>query len=217
MIKRIKVGKRNGKMVVLSKSITQKSITAKVKKVLGRNSELKFVNYQGGPAAIGNVFNVADVFQPTQGGTDNQRNGDRCTLTSTIITFGSQVNNLGADPYNTIRWILVQWHPNTVPTAANILLNGPSGTQDVWSHYNHDNRQEYKILFDKIQTLSVNGDEVKNRHLFRVRLKKAQKQVQFVAAGTAGTNKLYLLYVTDGAGAHPPNLVYACKTFFRDI
>jgi hypothetical protein len=128
------------------------------------------------------------------------------------------------DIYNTFRVIIFQWHPNTVPISSSVLINGPTGIIDVYSHYSHDNRQEYKILWDKLYHVVGNGISSTNPYApnmlhtwkLHISLKKATKQLQYTGGTTVGTNHIYILQISDSALPTDPSTVFAAKLFYRD-
>jgi len=137
------------------------------------------------------------------------------------------VNGQGAtgDVYNNVRFIVFQWHPNTTPTAATLLLNGPSGVIDIYSMYSHDYRQQFTILCDHTFTTVGNSNAAQTPgtsvltsgvKTFKIPLTRAQKQAQYSAGTTNGTNQLYIGVISDSALATHPSVAYSGKVVYRD-
>jgi len=148
------------------------------------------------------------------------------------------VNGLGAtaDIYNNIRFIVFQWHPMTTGTpypatsGSDILMTGPSGSVDIYSVYNHDTRQCYTILYDRVFTtigcgnngvatganVGVSDVTSSGVHQIRIPLTKARKDVQYNAGGLQATNRLGMFWVSDSSLATHPTLAFMSKVFFRD-
>lgn len=193
-----------------------------VKTLIKRRQELKFYVAQVNIGAVSTTPGVGAFFAPAQGTNDSQRDGDRAELCGTMDIRMSVFPN--TDTYNFLRFIVFQWKPNTTPTAADVLLTGPTGAIDILSQYSHDSRQQYTILMDK--NLYLNGYHTAVgetgasyaviRH-YKIKLgKKVHKDVQFVAGTTAGTNKLYWIIMSDSGAIPHPNYSLDAKTFFRD-
>lgn len=198
-----------------------------VKRIVERSSELKYfaLNVLGAP--ISSTANVSSApFAVPQGITDTTRVGDELTWVSTKFRF-EIVNSQGAlsDVYNNMRLMIFQWHPNSVPTAADVLIPGPSGSPDILSTYGHDRRAEFTVLYD--ETFKTVGNQlaattpatsiittgVQTRD---VSLRFARKKCGFTGASTNANEMLYLLIVTDSIVAPHPTISYQMKTFFRD-
>lgn len=126
---------------------------ADVKRIIAVGRELKMGF--GTSAVLFNTSNVltaaGTTFDIAQGVGDSQRVGDKLTWCGSIDLKLEMRNSLAPNvAANNIRFMIFQWHPNSTPTVAQILLNGPTGAPDTLSNYNHDNRQQYKIIFDKV-------------------------------------------------------------------
>jgi len=217
---------RRPRRIVKGKRLNKRQ-KKEVKRLIGIRQELKFQNYNQAPASITTTYTVTGApYDIAQGITDSQRVGDSILWCGKIDLTIEVVNGLGAtaDAYNNLRFILFQWHPATTPTAASLLLSGPSSTQDVYSNYNHDNRQMYKVLLDKVFVTSGGGvsatvpwgaGSVKYRR-FHVSTKKLTKHVQYTAGGSTATNRLYVMFASDSALATHPTMLYSSKVFYRD-
>jgi len=198
-----------------------------VDKIILRNQEVKY--FVGGFSAS-NVTNTAVIngvpFDIPQGDTDTERDGDHLKWLGKVRMNFQMIAN-GSAEHNTIRLILLQWHPTSLatplPVPLSILLTGPTGSVDVMSHYNHDQRQNYKILYDQVFDLASNTtvdaagitDKIVITKHIKVSLAKARKQVQYVSGGLQGTNRLFLIYVSDSALLHP-TLALHSKVFYTD-
>lgn len=196
-----------------------------VKKIIAVRQELKYFQYAtAGIAVSASPTIISSPFLIPQGDTDQSRDGDRLMWAGKVDLRVEAIIG-SSDPYNNVRLILFQWHPNSTPAVEDLLLDGPSEAPDLFSQFNHDKRQEYKILFDKTWKLVGNGSSASVPYTqasttgikrFKISLKKARKQVQFAGGGTTGTNKLYLMYMSDSAVTPHPSISYTTKVFFRD-
>jgi len=198
-----------------------------VKSLIKKDVELKYLSSSIPSTAVSTVAVVNGVpFDVTQGILDQQRIGDAYTLAGSVeLRYSWTIS----DTTNICRFILFQWRGQTyalnpIPTAVDILINGPTGVIDVYSHYNHDNRFSYTILYDRTVNLIGNGTAgtfpgTTSTQMYihkRVSLKKAQKEVQLVAGGGQGKNRLFLCYVSDSSVVNHPTLFGETKMFFRD-
>lgn len=192
-----------------------------VKSLIRHVQELKYHVTEAIGQQISTTPTIQDLTAITQGDTDQTRDGDRLQLAGKI---DFRFHLFIGDSSNVVRVIIFQWHPNSTPSAGQILLNGPTGVIDYLSTYSHDNRQEYRILFDKVYSLIGDGVADVSAYttltqivrVYRISLKKATKMVQFAAATVDGTNKIYILRVSDSNAIPYPLMGYQAKVFFRD-
>lgn len=223
-------GKKVWRNSMRSKTMRGRKLNPKQKKevktLIARRQELKFFSTNAS-GTMTSTLGIASMSDIPQGSTDSDRDADRLQLCGTMDIRVSFTNGLGAtgDLFNTIRFIIFQWHPNSTPTTTSILLNGPTGAVDVHSHYNHDNRQEYKILLDRTiktfgpgsSTSNPTTSGVSKFHRYLIPLgKKVSKYMQFQAGSTTGTNKIYYILGSDSALATHPSYLMSTKLFFRD-
>lgn len=198
-----------------------------VKTLIARRQELKYYQ-QTKSGAVGAVAAISGLpWDIPQGIDDQARIGDTFQWCGTHEIRGQFINasGVGADTHNTLRYIVFQWHPDSAPTPADILLVGPSTNIDIHSLYNHDKRQQYSILLDRTITtigagtsadFPVTSNAVKTFHWKIPMGKKVTKTAQRVGGGLTGTNRIYECLMTDSTIAAFPVLNYAAKVFFRD-
>lgn len=199
-----------------------------VKNLIKNRQELKYwIAPQINGANVTSTLGINDISAVAQGDTDTTRDGDRLQWCGTMDIRLNLVGAFGVtgDNYNTYRFIVLQWHPSSVPTVGDILLTGPSTAIDVYSQYNHDQRQQYKILLDKTFTTvgfltgtsTAQSNFVRNlRFLINLNRKKVAKFAQFSGGGTTGTNKFYYILGSDSGTTSHPSYSLSTKIFFRD-
>lgn len=169
-----------------------------------------------------------------QGITDQERLGDSLYLRRIYIRLDLQSPTAatGANQFNFYRVMIVQDHdmdnvPNTAPGGViatfppnDFLLAGPSGSVDVVSHYNHDRRKTYTILYDKTYTMvSTAGNPIPLKSHTIVVSKGFRKKLQYVNASTSQhQNAITMLVLGSNAYSATENpLVYAqAKVTFTD-
>lgn len=113
---------------------------------------------------------------------------------------------------------MFQWYPATTPVIANLLLTGGSGAIDVTSEYNHDQRQNYHILYDKMATgglLDGGGAQKIVHDVYNFKGEHADCQMD-AASATTGTNQIWIILISDIAAATYPTFKYTFKVFFTD-
>lgn len=209
-------------------SLTSKQ-RAQVQNLIRASQELKYIVFNSGAStAISSTINISQApFVVAQGLADTERVGDSLTLAGSVNLDLEIVNStgVGSDAYNNLRVVIFQWHPNSTPIGTSIFINGPSGGPDIYSQYNHDLRQQYKILFDRTFRTAGNGQAATSPYTditstglrkFFISLKRANKHVQFAGAGTTGTNLLYVALVSDSSATPHPAITYSTKMFWRD-
>lgn len=208
--------------------------TRAVQRLINKNVELKHLDTVSASAAYSNVAGISGVpFDIPIGTSDVSRIGDRIKWVGHIKFKLEFVNSLGvgADAYNSIRLCIFQWHPTSTPTANEIFYNGPTGAVDILSQYNHDERQQFSILWDRTFTTVGNNQAATSPgtsimttgpRSFKIPLTAKyipsspfSPDVQYNGALT-GANRLYLFYVTDSAAIPHPTMAFSCKVVFRD-
>lgn len=174
-----------------------------------KNSELKFFRRQLVFASVldfnGAVESVSDV---PQGDLDSNRNGDRLTPVSLRLSY----TLYGETNSFLCRFIVFRWLENTVPTVADILIVTGSGYA-INGGYQHDQRHLFNILYDKAHVCSNNGNE---NVIVTKTLKMAAKQIDYTAASTAGSNKIYVLGITDRNLATSGTVQYVSRLNYYD-
>jgi len=209
--------------------------TKQVKSIMSRRQELKYTVAGLNLQAMNSTPLIYGITDIAQGDTDTNRNGDRIMLVGKIeVRYKAAV-----DPGNTLaqqrvhfRVIIFQWHPVTISGGANepaptdVLLVGASGAIDTTSPYNHDQRQMYKILYDKTDLMIGPGTVIglsynPSMNIFRQRrisTKRCSKQMQYVAGSSVNaSNHIYFMWFADvGASAQNPTISWETKVFFRD-
>ena len=149
------------------------------------------------------------------GQTDNTRIGNHVHLKS----FKGRFTVTAGDATQLTRVILFKWKENdsfNPPTAAQILANGPSGGVDVYSTYNTESPGNYQILKDYFLTGSAGTSSnilIVKREL---NIKLSGKAQFWSDVGTAGTNKIYIMYQSDSAAVPNPTISYNFEIAYGD-
>jgi len=197
---------------VVSLKNNRRETKKELKRQLRTLGEKKYSVYSGiGIAVTSAGTAVYDISAPTQGNTDLQRNGDQIQLRSLEMFW----KIIGGDATNTTRCIIFQWFTDSnyvLPTLATVLLDT---TIVPWiSPWNHDNRFDFKILYDSRINTTINGPNVGVKHK---RIYKGFKdKIQYIQGGQNGTNKIFMVFVSDSAIIPSPTLDYYVKLNYSD-
>lgn len=191
-----------------------KTFTAKVKKVMNLQLEKKhFTVSSGGFQTVSDTGTVTSISNVTQADTDTGRDGDQLYIRSLELQWQCDV----IDTYNTMRIIIFQWYQNdsTSTPAVGDILQTLSNSSGVISPYNHDQRFNYRILYDKVVTLTQGNTDAS--YVYKSMITKFPKRkMQFNAADTTGTNKLYILKISDSSATSHPQVRNITKLNFSD-
>lgn len=157
------------------------------------------------------TLGVTDITAIPQGDTDITRDGDQLFMGS--ISFFRRWT--AGDDVNVGRFIIFQWFPATVPVGTDIL-NTNFGFAPVY-HYDTDRAYQYKILFDSITTVNNNfTGQNKETAIKRMKVRPKRKKIQFIAGGTTGTNKIYVLTTSDSVIATHPSIDATFRVNYMD-
>lgn len=190
-----------------------------VKAMIKSNIELKY--YAGSllPTSITSTGACSPVGNIAQGAGQGQRVGD--SFQYSLFNFRVVITNnlVAADTSNKVRFIVFQWKPNdlTAPAVTDILL---SATWD--SQYEFDNRHQYRILYDRTFFLTpilegtTNTVAPNSTRLLNFKLKPKLKKVDCTFGTVNGTNKLYILYISDSLVPVHPTIEYLTNVYYTD-
>lgn len=186
-------------------------------KVVNSTAEKKTVStysYSNNVDATGFQFNATNI---SQGDTDGTRDGDQLLIRSVEMELHPW---LGATPdtNNIVRVMLVQWYGLASSLTVGDVLQVTSALNSscVMSPYNHDNRYQFKVLYDRRFVLSANGTST---HFQKVMITRGfRRKVQYVAgSATSATNGVYMLAFSDSISGPHPALDYNVKINYSDL
>lgn len=178
-----------------------------VKKQIHKLSETKYFDALFS-ANVDSTGTVADMTNIPQGTTDSTRIGDKITLRGSILRLKISVS----DAFNFIRVILFQWYPNTllsVPTVGTILFDTTTADRAITSPYVHDYQNQFKVISDKVYRGVLDDSNMIAFRVMKPYMKYVKKTINFSAASVNGSNKLYMMAISDsGAITHPAVFAY---------
>lgn len=231
-------------------------------RVLRTAHEKKFIQLYTNPGvpettANDNIFTL-NLTPITQGDTEQTRDGNQVYLRSIEVHVRAQVNQVyltgdasghfGINPWgdgsdanswfnDKIRLIIWQWLP-TVDGSAGAGGALPSSileAETTISPYNHDQRKNFRVLYDRTQRLAAQmldlTDTLKQGYQnfalvdFRVRIRKiAQKTMTWLGSTTEANAHIFMSVITDWSSVSgipsgevdPVQLYYHVKTNFSD-
>lgn len=167
--------------------------------------------------ATGTVTCISNI---PQGDSDEERIGDQIYLRSIEVMWDAVVY----DTYNFLRLMIIQWFPQVTDTsgtspisiANNILFDGTSDVENYNMPYYHDNRYQFRVLYDK--TITVNTDmPATRRHHFHI-TKGFKRKIQYYGSSTTnGMNQIFVIKISDSTAASHPTINSAFKLNFSDI
>lgn len=186
---------------------------AQVTQMIKRSQELKSFTPGLNNNSIPLLGTISSLSNIPLGNTDNTRVGNHIHLNQ--LNFRSTI--LTADATNVVRVIIFKWKENdsfNPPNIAQILINGPSLVPDTVSHYNRETTEAYQILRDVTITGMNNSDSLIQKLNFSIKL--SGKTQYYTDAGTAGLNKLYVLYLSDSAAVPNPTINWMAELLYTD-
>lgn len=186
-----------------------------VRRMLSSREETKTFVAGALSSAVSLVPVIVSLTNIPLGQTDNTRIGNHVHLKS----LKGRVVVIAGDATNITRVIIFKWKENDAfnpPSASQILAVGPSGGVDVYSTYNTESPGNYQILEDYF-LLGSNGTSSPHLIVKREMNKKLTGKAQFWSdIGTAGTNKIYIMFQSDSAAAPNPAISFNFETAYGD-
>lgn len=186
-----------------------------VKKLITQNEEKKYFR-PGVVAATSSITaTLGSMSNVGQGVTDDDRVGNVIAP----VYFKIKLDFTMADGTQRMRFIVFRWNENDTyvsPTAAKILSNGPSGAPDVYSYYNDDESQSFKILYDTT-VIGVSGASSTTLRVARERKIPLSGKMKFsLDAVSTGTHKLYYLHISDSSAVTHPTVTWFGELCYTD-
>lgn len=183
-------------------------LAALARNVAMRMAEHKYsLAVSGGPQNVTDTGSITCVTQIAQGSADTSRVGDALTLKS--IEYGYFTNAI-ANTQALVRFMIIQWFPQVTDTngsppaiANNILFDGTVNAENVIQPYYHDNRNQFRVLYDRLHTVSA-ADEISSRYYHGFITTGFKKNVQYYGgSSTNGNNQIFLIKMSDLASSYP--------------
>jgi len=183
-----------------------------VQRMIKKDTEVKSITIPIALTGISAVPTFVDMAPIAVGTTDNTRIGNHVHLKHLNLRF--QV--FGSDATNNYRIILFKWKDNDfytgVPVGTAILaaLTGSAG--DVLAPYNREIPDNFVILKDLLFNTSQVADPIVTRNISI----PLRGKVQYVGATTNGTNKIYMMMLSDSSVIAHPTITYWAELLYLD-
>lgn len=211
---------KNKRRFYKRKAAPAKSLATKsyVQKIVRKEQETKYhdLSLASQPYLVAMASTtIVDLCAISQGTQDIQRIGDKIRLRS----LDMRVQILCADSTNVVRFIIFQWHPNTTITATDpqgSQIIADTATYPFLSNYVHDYQNQFIVVYDKVWGSELTSDSANRVMHIRPSLKYVRKQVNYTGATTSGSDKLYLLMVSDSGSATHPSVKVQARIRYDD-
>lgn len=199
------------KFKTLKSTLNKPTVASKqyVKRQIRKQQELKYYSNSGNVTVdySGAVYPLTNI---PQGDSDTARDGDAFIPTSIQLRYNVTV----ADATNLVRVMVVRYN-NYISgdISVNSVLQTIGSFEAPITAYSFDNRQNFTVIYDKCHAL----DTYNSIQSVDLSLPLAKKTVQYAAASsTAGTNRYWLLVISDSAAATHPSIKYYIRVQFTD-
>lgn len=140
---------------------------------------------------------ISQLFEPPQNDLDTGRTGDVVRLQKIECRYEGYLDVSLNNTYNSLRFIIFQWHCDSVPVLGDILAL----STDIRSPYAVDANSQYTVLYDRTLDLDINGRW--NKHVSINKSKRFRKKVQFIGGTLLGTGKIYGLQMSNATSNGP--------------
>lgn len=200
-----------------------KSVKKEVKSLVKRQmkGEAKYFLTVGSTAVTynGTLVRLSSVPQSAGASNDTTRIGDAIQPTSLQLNYTFyNIGAPGANPYESdCRVIVFRWLVDdslTAPTAG-LIVNSVGGVSSAISTFNHDQRGNFEVLYDKLHLISNSTLQPTNKPV-RASIKVNSKKIQYVAGATNGLSNIYLMIIGDSDTATDPYFGYYAQLNFTD-
>lgn len=211
-----KVKRQGRRRLPLSKPQV-KAVQKIANKQINRVSELKYHDVQVTSQAIAydSVY-VVDLLAPAQGDSVTTRDGDSLYIKNHRVKMELLRDSAtGIDTAG--RVLIIQWLEDSAsgaPTLSDVLADTTRFDGTI-SPYLINSSKKFKVLYDKVFTLSENNGP-DYRHL-TAKLRPLVRKIKFNAGATTGVGKIYLMAFSDRpAATSPPVLTMYSRNRFLD-
>jgi len=184
-----------------------------------RDAIVKYFDFTSLAISIGAGANLTDVALIPQGVGQSQRIADTIMLSKIFMNYSLYIAN--ADIVTTVELKYYKWVPSTglgTPSIAELLQNPAAA--NALAHENFENQQMFARLWQKrfrAVGTATNPTTASNFGRNNQRIPIGKDPIQkFVLGGTAGSNQLYLMSISDSALTPFPILNLVNRIYFKD-
>ncbi len=185
---------------------------AKVNKI-EKQREKKFVDKDAQDSSS-NTITITPITLIGQGDSASSREGNKIVLTSLQMKYTFKQSTAAIATRCRVMLVLDKQTNGAVFTAGELLQSTSLGTAIV-SPLNLDGAFRFKVLYNKVHTLSSEGSVVQYSEMF----KKMNIQARYSGSGGAQSNilssGLYIVHLSDES-SNTPNISYFTRVRFID-
>lgn len=189
---------------------------AQVNRLITANEEIKIFDVFAPAQAISIAPASSSISTIGLGTGASQRVGNEIKL----LSCGVRYSLLAGDNTNKVRIIFWSYKQNSALAAAShtfILQPFPSsGTYEVESPYNYDNKKLYKIHYDKVHDLVLSADSSLQSVYARFKIPKSVQKVDFNTGVATGNNLVYVTWLSDSAATTHPSVNMTTRLYYTD-
>lgn len=211
------------KRVTRKKKVLTKGQKQQVRKIIRSEQETRMYNTS---SATQTTYTAAfiDLAAPPQGDAGlGYRDGD--VIMPTALRFSYRVvrdSGVTASTLDTVRVMIIQWHPNTsisgTPSLSNVLQStGATDLSESPYVLARAERKMFTVLYDKVHrnlTERAQGRDAASSGFFFRRLKG---KISFDFGATTGRNKLYLIVAGQQSSAVEDSVIaYNSCLWYKD-
>jgi len=183
-----------------------------IQRVITSNAEKKYLAFSAVYASIDDTTGIVVNINPVVTGTGpSGKIGDSIRTRSLEFNYAIQYG----DAFNLVRVLLVIWKPLTVPIVTSVLQFGNATVSAPMSPYNHPQRYDFQVIYDKLHVLDAVSLPAISRKVLITKFPKTLRENTYSAPGVA-KNLIYLIAISDSAGVAHPKIAYNGKFNFSD-
>lgn len=187
----------------------------KVMAVIKSQAEQSYFDvHSSGAVGVDFSGTITALTEIAQGNTDSNRTGDMVTPSS-ILLKGQVV---AGDATNLLRVMLFRWKPNTtlttapsVPQILQLQAVADAPLSPVYQDYKRGD--QFEVLWDKLFSLDTYNPT--DSFSFRINL-PSSRPICYTAGGTNGSDKFYLLYISDSGAAPNPSIQFWSRFLYYE-
>lgn len=186
-----------------------RSAYMKTKKLQNRIGKVEYKKYDSAAVgqAVTNVLQFDNLHAIAQGAANNQRIGDKIDIKKLHLRW--QVEMSQSEVYTTVRIMVFRWSENSIPVPADIL----SSTSTVRSYLNTQESHHFKMYYDRIFTLNIQGNSTMSGQVNKIINDLAVYDGPLATDRSDGA--IYIGYIAEYVAVNP-TLDYSSRLRFVD-
>jgi len=191
------------------KGATVKLIKKEVKRALVQKSEPKStasITVGGSAYFQATPFLISSI---SQGTLDTNRIGDVVKPLHLWFALNAYYSSVTA----VVRLIIFEWKVDTNVLAPTLTYLLEDVSYPTTSEFSRDNKEKYRVLYDKIGSMHAYKPNV----LMRIKGSVKTSRIQFNTGGNSGQNHIYAVVVTDNVFANLTSYNARWQIKFLDI